>query len=506
LLAVAALLRFRDLAGRGTWDSDQGHDMLTWLGLIRDGTIPLLGPPTSIGDFHHGALYYYLVAPAAAIGGGETPVSVLAGIALAGTAAVAVTWWLARAIGGPVPAFVGGLLLAVSAAAVEGSTFIWNPNLIAFSAALTLACAWRARHGGGPWWWLAAAAGAAMTMQCHVLGVILLPGVIAFWLADVRSKPAGPARRAVLRAGAAGAAIIVVSYVPLYASELTTSFSETRAALDFLRSGGGDRGIDPLTALIVVAVRTMAWPLVGLFIDILGLAIAAAALVAASAVGRSWRSGQPERSGARWLGATLAWSILALWIGAASLTTVVRALPVDHYHAFVDPIVIVLTALGIAAAYRRNVIGRVAAVLVTGFLVAWNLAIAPPATSPDGGYPAAQAAAARVLAVVGGRPLALVGLPEFKPTDSLAYPLTIQGARIVEGSSAPLPGEAFIVVLCDDRFHEAIGARCGGPAESRVVAGGTLVDQFEAHPSRWVSVFAPSVIATAGERSLPASR
>ena len=29
--------------------------------LVRDGVVPLLGPPTSIGDVHHGALYYYLL-------------------------------------------------------------------------------------------------------------------------------------------------------------------------------------------------------------------------------------------------------------------------------------------------------------------------------------------------------------------------------------------------------------------------------------------------------------
>ena len=41
--------------------------------LVRDGTVPLLGPPTSIGDVHHGALYYYILAPAAALTGGDSP-------------------------------------------------------------------------------------------------------------------------------------------------------------------------------------------------------------------------------------------------------------------------------------------------------------------------------------------------------------------------------------------------------------------------------------------------
>ena len=138
VLGLAALVRFVGLPGRGTWDADQGHDMLVLLGLVRDGSIPLLGPPTSIGDFHHGALYYYLLAPAAFLSGAN-PTAVVAEIALAGVAAVAVTWWLARSIAGPVAGIVAAGVMAISSSAIDESTFIWNPNLIALSSAVALA-------------------------------------------------------------------------------------------------------------------------------------------------------------------------------------------------------------------------------------------------------------------------------------------------------------------------------------------------------------------------------
>ncbi|HEX5148020.1 MAG TPA: glycosyltransferase family 39 protein, partial [Candidatus Limnocylindrales bacterium] len=175
LMVLAAALRLPDLATRGTWDGDQGHDMLMLRALVRDGVVPLLGPPTSIGDVHHGALYYYLLAPAAAVTGGDSPLAVVFLIALAGIAAVAVTWWLARSIAGPVAGLVAGLAMAISPAAIDESTFIWNPNLIALSSAVALAGAWRAWSTRRPIWWLVAAAGTAVTMQCHVLGVTLLP-------------------------------------------------------------------------------------------------------------------------------------------------------------------------------------------------------------------------------------------------------------------------------------------------------------------------------------------
>ena len=44
LLVLAALLRLPDLATRGTWDADQGHDMLVLRAFVREGLVPLLGP------------------------------------------------------------------------------------------------------------------------------------------------------------------------------------------------------------------------------------------------------------------------------------------------------------------------------------------------------------------------------------------------------------------------------------------------------------------------------
>src|SRR4029079_16941725 len=69
IVVVAAVLRFIDLPTRGTWDADPGHDMRGLRHLRMKGPIPLLGPPTSIGDFHHGVLYYFLLAPTAGLSG-----------------------------------------------------------------------------------------------------------------------------------------------------------------------------------------------------------------------------------------------------------------------------------------------------------------------------------------------------------------------------------------------------------------------------------------------------
>lgn len=500
LLLLAVLLRLPNLATRGTWDADQGHDMLVLRAFVRDGQIPLLGPPTSIGEVHHGAWYYYLLSPAAALTGGDSPLAVVALIALAGIAAVGVVWWLARSVAGPVAGLVAGLVMAVSAAAVDESTFIWNPNLIALSSAVAVAAAWRARSGGDRRWWLVAAAGTAVTMQCHVLGVALLPIVAAPFVLDARRRAMGW-----VPLGCVG--IFAVAYLPLAINELTSGFSELGAALAYL---AGDRAAGEVAIPVrfaIAGLRVVSWPLTGLIAD--GFAAGSLATVAVIAI-VAWRWRSPterERFVVRWFGLGLLWAVLFLTVAAPSLAVVVRGLPNDHYHAFADPLVFVLVGIG-AAALVREVSGPAGSLLATAgvlALLAWNVTHLPPAVHPDGGFPAGDRAGVRVdeaLSAAGfdrGAASMLRSLPDFKSTEAVAYPLVRLGRAVqaetpqgyAPGSTSSGAGSA-LVLLCDQLFREAIGADCGGPAEDAAVGGqGRLLDRFEAAPGRWISIYVP---------------
>jgi hypothetical protein len=520
ILAVAAVLRFVDLPTRGTFDADQGHDMLVLHDLVAGIQVPLLGPPTSIGDFHHGVLYYFILAPAGLLSGSD-PTVVTAAIALAGVVAVAVVWWLARSIGGPIAGAVAGLLMAVSASAVDESTFIWNPNLIALTSAIALAAAWRAWSTGRAGWWIVAGAGVIATMHCHVLGSVLLVPIGGLAMADMRRRSPGSERRAMLRAGRWVLLLLVLSYLPLAVHELGSNFAETRAALAFFGGGGEPAAVGLPGRLGIVAWRVLAWPLSGLVTDVPMAAMLAAILVIACL---AWRalpvSGASTRelTAVRWLAASLAWSVVALAVLASGLATVVPGLPNDHYHAFADPMVFVVVGLGIAglvgrakaaaaaesaadppadSAAARMPGGTFAAVAIalTVAIVGFNIARQPPAVAFDGGWPAAEAAGQRVLRAAGDRPIRLVSLPIFKSGEALAFPLVHLGRRAQTPAADPAapPGDAATVILCDALFSEAIGAACGGPAEDAGLEGArvTLVDRFEAAPGRWVSIYVP---------------
>jgi len=505
ILAVAAVLRLIDLPARGQWEADQGHDMLVLYQFTQLGQWPLVGPPTSIGDFHHGVLYYYALAPAAWLSAAD-PVAVTAEIALAGVAAVAVTWWLARSIGGSIAGLVAGALMAVSASAVAESTFIWNPNLVALTSAIAFAGAWRAWSAdeARPIAWIVAFGGAIATMHFHVLGVILAPAIIAPWILDVRRR-SGAQRRRLLLAGAAGVALLLLSYVPLAIQLASTDFGEIRSAIGFLTGGGEPSATSLPVRIVVIGLRVLSWPLTGLLTDAPVAAILAAAGVVGAIVWRSIAGSASERFAARWFGLTLAWATFALSVAASGLATIVPRLPNDHYHAFADPIVFVSVGLGVAALVRLGRagssaaarLGPVAALAIVVALAAFNLARQPPATSSDGGWPGGDAAAARVLDAVGGAgagPLVLQSLPDLKSADAMRFPLVRRGADAPEVWSDTLGWETLPhVVLCDALFEAVIGAPCGGPAEEAAVASFNqrLVDQWQTAPDRWVSVYLP---------------
>jgi 4-amino-4-deoxy-L-arabinose transferase-like glycosyltransferase len=499
ILLIAAFTRFVNLPTRGMWDSDQGHDMLVLLALVRDGVVPLIGPPTSIGDFHHGALYYWILAPAAFVSGAD-PVVVVALIATAGVLSVAVVWWLGRSIGGPIAAFAAGLLMAVSSTAIEESTFIWNPNLIALSSSIAFAAAWRAWTTWRTRWWMVAAAALAITMQLHVLGWVLLVPFAALLVADAR-RTSTVERGGVWRAGLGAVVVIALSYLPLLAHELGGGFTETRALVAFLTGGGSETAtLNPLARVVVVGLRALSWPLAGL-ITAAPIAAFLAALATAGVCVWRLRAGSPrERRASAWFGATLAWSILALAIAAPSLATVVEGLPNDHYHAFLDPIVFVLAGLGVAAFWRWGLAGRFVAAAAVVAVAAFNVATWPPGVASDGGWPAAQAAGQRIVASVQSDQVLLIGVPTFKPPDAVGFPLARQGHPPAGLMDLTGRFDGFtLAVPCDRLFESVVGAACGGPAEdaeaASIDAGWQLVDRFDASARTSISVYRRSSAA-----------
>jgi 4-amino-4-deoxy-L-arabinose transferase-like glycosyltransferase len=548
ILALAALTRLPGLDARGPWDADQGTDMRVLAALVDGGEIPLLGPRTSIGTFHHGAAYYWLLAPAALLSGAD-PVAVTGEIALFGIAAVAGTWWLGRLVGGPLAGAAAGLLAAVSPAAIDESIFIWNPNLVPAAAALAFGAAIAARRSGRARWWVLSGLGAMVTMQCHVLGVVVLAPLGWAWASDVVRRrrgglPTGPS----VRGGLGALLVVAAGFLPLLAYELGNDFAESRAIMQFVLHGGAANAQSIPDRVVMVALRTLTWPFAGLLTDriwasmasLLGVAVLAGIAAVRPRRGRGVepvaadgvepaRVDAVDATAARWLLGALGVSVVALALFAGSLAVIVRELPADHYHAFLDPVVLALVGAGLArlagmgrraaasasatpgtaAAAGRSLLapGRLAAGAVLVALLAIAVSAWPPTVSPDGGWALADHAAGTVLATTGDAPVLLDGIPPFKNANALRFPLEHRGAAVLDArdpTASATGGRPAGVLVCDPVFDGVVGEPCGGPAEGAwLVAHGAgewqLLARFEAGPRRVISVFgtAPAAASVA---------
>jgi hypothetical protein len=537
IVLAAAALRFVDLPARGGWDSDQATSMFDLARAVSTGRLPELGPLSSLMTFHHGALYYDLLLPAAWLGNGD-PTWVVAEIALLSLLVVPIAWWIARSIGGPVAGLTAALLAATSASLISYATFIWNPTLVEPGAAVAFLGAWQALRTERARWWIVAAAGAAVAAQSHVAGgFIILPLGVAF-LFDLWRGPSSRRPR-IATWGLAGVALFVATFVPLIVYELGHNFSETRGIVAYFTNPSSATSTAPPLRVLFAGIRIFAWPLTRWPIADFKPAFPLA-FIAASAMfmGLIWRLGatarhresalsgfgaseaRAERSaagpmaetearsnspaaprtvpsaddehfGVRVIAGWLLLLIVVLGIGLHSVSEV-QELPTEQYHVIADPLVIVAAALiagGLWQAGRvpwLTVARRLTAVVALGAVLAWNVGHWPPLVSPDGGWPAAQAAAARLERDAGGSSLALVPLFEPKGIDAYYYPLSRDGFTL----SAPETATT-VALLCDTFWLQDCegAAETGWLATSQAGRGLTLIDRYAAAPDRILSVY-----------------
>jgi hypothetical protein len=515
VFGAGAVLRFASLPTRGGWDSDQGTEMLALRAALSAGRLPTFGPEaiSVANSFHHGALYYDLLLPAAWLGNGD-PTWVVAEIALLSLLVIPIVWWIGRTIGGASAGLVAALLAATSASLIGYATFIWNPTLVEPGAALAFLGAWQAIRTRRAAWWIVAAIGAAIAAQAHVAaGVIVLPLAAAF-VVDLRRGPAGR-RRAMLGWGGAGVAVFVATYLPFIASELGHDFADTRGMLAYFSEPSTVSSAGPLLRLLFAAIRILAWPLTRWpLVDFKPAFTLAFTVASAFLIGLAWRVGatarrkpkggaqQPspqeqeatpsdtERLGVRLIGGWLLLIVLALGLGLGAVSEV-QELPTEQYHVVADPLVLVAVGLIVAGLWRAlpgrglTAARRWSAVVCVVALLAWNAGHWPPPAAYDGGWPAAQAAATRIDHDAGGSAVAVVPLFEAKGSDAYLYPLIRDGASIKAPEEA-----ATIVVLCDTFWTQG----CGGTAEDGWLATSTLgpltqIDRFDAAPDRILTVY-----------------
>ncbi len=131
ILIIASILRFYNIVDFLHFANDEARDAFVVKNIFNKGSIPLLGPETSIGHFYLGPIFYYLLIPFFLIFKFH-PVSGAILSAILGIISVFLMWKLTRNIFSKEAALISSFLYSISFIVILHSRWSWNPNLVPF--------------------------------------------------------------------------------------------------------------------------------------------------------------------------------------------------------------------------------------------------------------------------------------------------------------------------------------------------------------------------------------
>ncbi len=246
-LVLAAFLRFYKISGYMTFLGDEGRDALI-MNKILSGDLPLIGPPTSVGNIYLGPLYYYMMflfmAPT-----NLNPVSAAMMNALIGVLIVGFVYILGKVWFGRVSGLIAAFLYAISPVNIIYSRSSWNPNPAPFFALLGIFGLYRAHKTGNFLWLVLTGFAFAAALQMHYLSLILIPIGIVLWIYELWFRKNNKLSLKNFPIGTIlGITTFVLVMIPLVVFDFRHNFLNYRAIIELL-SGNGAIKTDLLSNL-----------------------------------------------------------------------------------------------------------------------------------------------------------------------------------------------------------------------------------------------------------------
>lgn len=187
LILIAAFLRLYRIDEYMAFLGDEGRDALVVKKILINNDFPLLGAPTSVGNMYNGPLYYYMMALAMAVWW-MNPTAAAVMVALIGTAAVGLIYYLARRWFGKQAAIISATLYAFSPVNIIYSRSSWNPNPAPFFSLLGIIGLYKSRETRNYLWLILTGIALAFATQMHLLALILVPIYAVLWLNELRER------------------------------------------------------------------------------------------------------------------------------------------------------------------------------------------------------------------------------------------------------------------------------------------------------------------------------
>lgn len=131
ILLVSAVLRLRNFTQGYGFYIDQGQDLLAIRNWFISGKVPLQGIETSIGGFHMGPLYYYLIAPFVYLTSGD-PIGPVLFFLIVGLTIVVLSYVWALRFANVYTAIIFSSAIATSPHLIFLSKGAYSPNLQPF--------------------------------------------------------------------------------------------------------------------------------------------------------------------------------------------------------------------------------------------------------------------------------------------------------------------------------------------------------------------------------------
>lgn len=439
IIILAAFLRFYQLPAYMTFLGDEGRDALMIKRILVGHDLPLLGPPTSVGNMYLGPLYYYMMAVPMAIFW-LNPAAAAAMDAVIGVLTVMLVYYLGRQWFDRWAAALSALLYAVSPVTIIYSRSSWNPNPAPFFALLAMFGLYKARQKNNFLWFILTGASLAFALQMHYLAIILLPVFGLLWIFEFFSN-----RNRHFWTGTLGAAAAFLALMsPLVIFDFRHNFINYRAFTALFTSGNSAVGASASNLAASLAIYQD--KLIGRYIagENPWLSFIAAVLVLLPLVWVLFKKDFRNK-----------WPFLALgiWLtgGIIGISFYKQSI-YDHYLGFLNPAPFLLLGGATVFLKKQGKLIFVAIVLLAlGFV---NLAKNPLLFAPNNQLPRTQEIAKFVISQAGDKPFNFALIAASNYDAAYQFYLEEYGHK---PKVVPIEVTDQLFVVCEDEVCQPVG-------------------------------------------------
>lgn len=438
IVILASIFRFWDIPGYMTFLGDEGRDALIIKRILVEKDIPLIGPPTSVGNMYLGPLYYYMMSVPMAIFW-LNPIAAAGQVALIGVATVVLVYYLARVWFGRFAGLIAAFLYAISPVTIIYSKSSWNPNPTPFFALLSIISFYLARSGNFLWLSLTGVA-LAFAVQMHYMAVLLIPILLVLWLLELRDIFKGKPKKNFFKGTFLGFTFFLFLMSPLLIFDLKHNFMNLRALMEFFTQ---DKSLGFNVLRLVEDLKTIyVNNLVGRYIAAqnIFLSILAAILILVPLLFALTKKIKKQNSPWQYFAVGF-WLLIGLF-GVSFYQNNIY----DHYLGFLNPVIYILFGTAVMVTAKNKWLVTTALILIVVFAFA-NLQKNPLLNPPNNQLKRTQEIAKYVIDKSGGKPFNFALLAQNNYDSAYQFYLDQYGHKPLQ---VPFDITDQLFVVCED--------------------------------------------------------